>query len=147
MRLVTMVTTLDETEVTFEVIDGDQDIGDFGNGCGVWSTSVSFGDDDDHQWGGRAFREARRAQEDCALAVRNAKTDAEVDAVRYYFEPQFYECEECSAKSGTPVLCDRCYCARKDAGWAWRGPRHRAHVPPGIATAWERAPEAQKRCR
>lgn len=37
--------------------------------------------------------------------------------------PDLYECSECGAKSGVPVLCARCLDARAKAGSAWIGPR------------------------
>jgi hypothetical protein len=33
-----------------------------------------------------------------------------------------YECQGCSAKSGTPALCWRCLEARKNVGSRWKGP-------------------------
>ncbi len=37
-------------------------------------------------------------------------------------DPSLYECETCSAKCGSPTLCDRCLAARKAAGRLWEGP-------------------------
>lgn len=37
--------------------------------------------------------------------------------------PELYECAECSAKSGAPMLCAECFGRRAAAGAAWRGKR------------------------
>ena len=36
-----------------------------------------------------------------------------------------YECAPCSAKSGSPTLCDDCLRRREYFGTRWRGPRRR----------------------
>ena len=40
--------------------------------------------------------------------------------------PDLYECQECTAQSGSPNLCQRCLEARSKAGPAWVGPRYRS---------------------
>lgn len=61
-KVITMVTTINETCVDYEVIDGDADSGDFGDATIEWSKQVEFGNDRRHRAGGPAFREAAQEQ-------------------------------------------------------------------------------------
>ena len=61
-----------------------------------------------------------------SLLSRNEEISGAVAKIQptYQDRPDLYECESCSAKSGTPVLCDGCCEARDAAGDAWVGPRY-----------------------
>lgn len=38
-------------------------------------------------------------------------------------EEDLHECQDCSTKPGSPMLCARCLRAREAAGNRWKGPR------------------------
>lgn len=82
MRLVQMLTTIDDTEIVYEVIDGDCQNGDFSGARGVWEKTVRFGATDATVAGGHAFVEAAREQEAVAMRLRWMSDAEVVEAIR-----------------------------------------------------------------
>jgi hypothetical protein len=66
---ITMVTTRDATEVTYEVLIGDTYSGDRGESRTIWSRTVKFGATDRTVAGGYDFVTAARAQDEVASAA------------------------------------------------------------------------------
>lgn len=77
---VQMITGIDHTEITYEVVVGDLDAGDRGKARTVWHRTVTFGHDDRHHAGGAAFVEAAREQDAVAWALVTLIRRAEVES-------------------------------------------------------------------
>lgn len=64
--VVTMVTTVDDDSVLYEVYTGYAMSGDFSDGHQVWQKEVPFGNRERFRAGGQAFVEAAREQAEIA---------------------------------------------------------------------------------
>lgn len=82
MRLVQMVTTIDDTEVTYDVVDGDLATADMGGAHTLWTRTVAFGQTDATVVGGAAFVQAAREQEAFAMRLRQMPDDEVVQIIR-----------------------------------------------------------------
>ena len=75
-----MVITIDDCDITYDVIDGDLATADMGGAHTLWTKTVAFGQTDATVAGGYAFVEAAREQEAFAMRLRQMPDD-EVDLI------------------------------------------------------------------
>ena len=68
-KVIQMITTITETAVVYEVVDGNALSKDHDEAKIVWIRRVEFGHDKNHRAGGYAFREAAQEQHKVAAEL------------------------------------------------------------------------------